>query len=210
MGSNYQKEMEQMLAGLPEGQPLLLHSCCAPCSSAVLEVLASRLSVTLFYYNPNIWPQAEYLRRRDEQQRLLRQLPVKYPVQFVEGAYDPERFLAAVAGLEEAPEGGDRCAVCFSLRLAAAAQAALDRDIGLFTTTLTVSPHKNAALLNEVGSQAAQEAGIQFLPSDFKKQDGYKRSLQLSAQYGLYRQQYCGCRFSCPVAEGDREPQPEV
>ena len=195
MAQNYRKEMEQLMASAPEGEHLLLHSCCGPCSSAVLEQLSSHFKVLLLYYNPNIWPRQEYDRRRDEQIQVLKMLPVRFAVRFEELPYCPEEFLRAVRGLEDAPEGGVRCEACFSLRLARAAQEAAVRGISWFTTTLTVSPHKNADVLNRLGRETEQKYGVRFLASDFKKKEGYKRSLELSAEYGLYRQDYCGCEF---------------
>lgn len=193
---NYRQETDEMLAQLPAGTPLLLHSCCGPCSSAVLEELAAHFAVTLLYYNPNIWPKEEYARRRDEQVELLKKLPVRHPIEFEEVAYEPQEFLAAARGLEGEPEGGARCEACFALRLRRAAKEAAARSIEWFTTTLTVSPHKNAPMLNRLGEEIGAETGVRFLPSDFKKRDGYKRSLELSAEYGLYRQSWCGCEFS--------------
>lgn len=197
MGSaNYQLEMEHMLREIPAGTSLLLHACCGPCSSSVLERLAGHFSVTLLYYNPNIWPGEEYSRRRNETRRLLEELPARYPVTFKEMPYQTDVFYEATAGLEQQPEGGARCAHCFRLRLEEAARTAAKQNIPWFTTTLTVSPHKNAALLNKLGGELGEKYGVHFLHSDFKKKDGYKRSLVLSEQYDLYRQSYCGCEFS--------------
>lgn len=193
---NYAVQMRKTMAALPDGAKLLLHSCCGPCSSSVLQTLAQKFSITLLYYNPNIWPETEYIRRLGEQQALLQQLPLARPVTFVQASYNTQMFYAAAKGLEAQPEGGARCAACFTLRLTQAAQEAQKRGIGWFTTTLSVSPHKNAALLNQLGQQAAARHGLHYLPSDFKKEDGYRRSLALSRQYGLYRQDYCGCAFS--------------
>lgn len=188
--------MEQTLGNIAPGAQLLLHSCCGPCSSAVLERLTQHFTVTLLYYNPNIWPAQEYTRRMQEQKKLLQKLPAQYPVYFEEIVYNHQEFLDVCTGLQAEPEGGKRCEACFVLRLKKAAEFAAQNGIGWLTTTLTVSPHKNAHLLNQVGAKAVAEYGIQFLPSDFKKKNGYKRSLELSALYGLYRQQYCGCEFS--------------
>lgn len=202
---NYHEKMEEALAQIPKGERLLLHSCCGPCSSAVLEQLSKHFAITLVYYNPNIWPPAEYERRKEEQRGLLKKLPQAYPIVFEEVPYRPEAFYAAVAGLEQEPEGGRRCAACFELRLQQAAQQAVQRGMEWFTTTLTISPHKNAALLNSLGQQVAQRYGLHFLPSDFKKKNGYKRSLELSAEYGMYRQDYCGCEFSHRQRFGQEE-----
>ena len=203
---NYQKEMEQILSRFPSpnttGQEtpavptLLLHSCCAPCSSYVLEYLSSYFEITVFYYNPNIYPEEEYFKRVQEQQMLIKKLPAKNPVHFLEGHFDPRDFYTAVKGLEHIPEGGERCHACFELRLREAAGIASEKGFDYFTTTLTISPLKNASKLNEIGESLAQEFQITWLPSDFKKKNGYKRSIELSQEYELYRQNYCGCVFS--------------
>lgn len=196
---NYQKELEQKLIAFQREDKipsLLLHSCCAPCSSYVLEYLSQYFRITVFYYNPNITDSEEYDTRAREQERLIAQLPVKYPIQFVEGAYEPERFYQSVKGLEMEPEGGLRCRECFLLRLEESAKLCKELDCDYFTTTLTISPLKNAPLLNELGEKLAKQYGVAFLNSDFKKKNGYKRSTELSAEYGLYRQDYCGCIYS--------------
>ena len=195
---NYQKEMERITKSFAPGDKprLLLHSCCAPCSSAVLETVAPYFALTVYYYNPNIAPREEYQKRVDEQKRLLLQMPLPEPVDFMEGPYDTDCFLQAVKGLETVPEGGARCEICFRLRLQKAAEAAKEGSFDFFTTTLTVSPLKNAPLLNQIGKEMAAKYGVRWLPSDFKKKEGYKRSITLSHQYGLYRQDYCGCAFS--------------
>ena len=195
---NYQKEMERITKSFAPGDKprLLLHSCCAPCSSAVLETVAPHFALTVYYYNPNIAPREEYQKRVDEQKRLLLQMPLREPVDFLEGPYDPDCFLQAVKGLEMVPEGGARCEQCFRLRLQKAAETAKKGGFDFFTTTLTVSPLKNAPLLNQIGEEMAAKYGVRWLPSDFKKKEGYKRSITLSHQYGLYRQDYCGCAFS--------------
>lgn len=195
---NYQKDLEHLLAQLPEGRvpTLLLHSCCAPCSSYVLEYLSTFFAITLFYYNPNIAPQDEYERRLAEQRMLLQKLQGKYPVKLVEGAYIPEDFYAAAKGLEHEPEGGERCFACYELRLRQAAALAREGGFDYFTTTLSISPYKNAQKLHEIGEHLAKEYGVAQLPSDFKKCGGYQRSVALSEEYGLYRQDYCGCVFS--------------
>lgn len=196
MKRNYDKEMQALLDVIPQGEELLLHSCCGPCSSAVLEQLAEHFAITLLYYNPNIWPQKEYDRRQDEQESLLQKLCTTYPIKFIRVEYNPEEFLQVALGLEEEPEGGARCAQCFKLRLTQAAKEAKSRGIKWFTTTLSISPHKNSMLLNKIGEEIAAEYELNYLFSDFKKREGYKRSLDLSSQYGLYRQEYCGCEFS--------------
>lgn len=196
---NYQKEQDAVLAALgKEGaRPrLLLHACCAPCSSAVLERLCPHFDVTLYFYDPNIFPEAEYRKRLDELRRLVTCLPEAAGVEVIAPEYRPEAFFTAVRGLEDVPEGGARCAACFRLRLDAAARYAAENGFGYFTTTLSVSPLKNAALLNGVGEEMGEKYGVRHLPSDFKKHDGYKRSVELSALYGLYRQDFCGCVYS--------------
>lgn len=193
---NYQQKMELQIKQIPPKTKLVLHSCCGPCSSSVLEQLASHFSVHLLYYNPNIWPPEEYERRKLEQIDVLKMLEVRNPVTFVEMPYIPKDFSVAVKGLESEKEGGARCTQCFLLRLTQAAEYAQQNDIEWFTTTLTVSPHKNSQLLNVLGQKVATEFNVKFLPSDFKKKNGYKRSLELSEELNLYRQDYCGCEYS--------------
>jgi hypothetical protein len=199
MMRNYQKELEQKMEALQKEQKvpvLLLHSCCAPCSSYCLEYLSRYFRILLFYYNPNISPREEYEKRAAEQKRLVEAMETTYPVTFLEGPYEPERYAALVKGLEEEPEGGSRCRICFAMRLAKAAQAAKEQGAEYFTTTLSISPQKSASLLNTIGEQEAEKAGVSYLPSDFKKKDGYRRSVELSKEYGLYRQDFCGCIHS--------------
>ena len=196
---NYQKKLEELIAKeQKEGRvpTLLLHSCCAPCSSYVLEYLSEFFRITVLYYNPNISPEKEYDARAAEQKRLISELPTKHPVSFLAGEYKPEEFYAAVKGLEECPEGGDRCTVCYELRLREAAKTAAEGGFDYFTTTLSISPLKDAERLNSIGRALVEEYGVSYLFSDFKKKNGYKRSTELSVQYGLYRQNYCGCVFS--------------
>ncbi len=196
---NYQKKLEELIAKeQKEGRvpTLLLHSCCAPCSSYVLEYLSEFFRITVLYYNPNISPEKEYSARVAEQERLISELPAKYPVSFLAGEYKPEEFYGAVKGLEDCPEGGDRCTVCYELRLREAAKEAKKGGFDYFTTTLSISPLKDAERLNSIGRALAEEYSVSYLFSDFKKKNGYKRSTELSAQYGLYRQNYCGCVFS--------------
>ena len=205
---NYQKELDKKLQELVEkGETprLLLHSCCAPCSSYVLEYLSDYFSITVFYYNPNIYPPEEFGKRVEEQQRLIRELPAKHPISFLEGPYEPERFYEMAKGLEREPEGGERCARCYRLRLLEAAQMARAGGFDYFTTTLSISPLKNAEKLNEIGARLAEEYKVPYLFSDFKKKNGYKRSTELSAEYGLYRQDYCGCVFSLRERRKDSE-----
>lgn len=200
---NYQKELEKIIEQnqkLGKVPRLLLHACCAPCSSYVLEYLSDYFQVTVFYYNPNISPEGEYEKRVNEEKMLIQKLPVKYPVKFKVGVYEPDRFYGMAKGLEEVPEGGSRCFKCYELRLRESAKEAAEGDYDYFTTTLSISPLKNAEKLNEIGCALGEEMGVSYLPSDFKKKNGYKRSIELSNQYGLYRQNYCGCIFSKPEA----------
>lgn len=203
---NYQKKLDSILCK-PEtaGKTLFLHCCCAPCSSYVLEYLGNYFRITVFYYNPNITEEEEYRKRVAEQKRLIeafnKEHKCKYPIEFQEGTYDPENFLAAVKGHEEDPEGGDRCKICFALRLEEAARLAGQGGYDYFTTSLTISPLKNAEALNTIGAACGTKYDISFLPSDFKKKNGYKRSIELSKEYDLYRQNYCGCVFSRREAE---------
>jgi len=202
----YQKEMEQVIAQtVPRDAPprLLLHSCCAPCSSAVLLRLVPHFSVTVFYENPNIFPPEEYQKRLEEQKRLLLEMPEAHGVSLIAGDYDPERFLCAVRGLEQEPEGGERCRVCFRMRLDATAKVAAEQGFAFFGTTLSISPHKNAEQINQAGEAAAEAEKIRWLPADFKKKNGYQQSLLLSKKYKLYRQDYCGCPFARRDAETD-------
>lgn len=196
---NYQKELEKLLAQLEAEQrvpALLIHSCCAPCSSYVLEYLSEYFKITVFYYNPNIYPESEYTKRIAEQQKLIRDMEFRYPVSFLAGKYDKEKFYEMAAGMEDLKEGGVRCMKCYELRLSEAARQAVAGGFDYFTTTLSISPMKNAQKLNEIGLRVGEEYGVKYLVSDFKKKNGYKRSIELSKEYGLYRQDYCGCEFS--------------
>lgn len=196
---NYQKKLEETIRqNEAQGKvpSLLLHSCCAPCSSYCLEYLSKYFKITVFYYNPNIYPPEEYEKRVKEQQWLLEQMPFEHAVTFREGSYDTERFYQLTKGYENVKEGGERCFLCYELRLREAAIAAREMQMDYFTTTLSISPLKNAQKLNEIGERLAEEYGIAYLNSDFKKKNGYKRSVELSAEYGMYRQDYCGCVFS--------------
>lgn len=192
---NYQREMEAEIAGLEGRRPtLLLHSCCGPCSSAVLERLAEHFRVTVLYYNPNIEPEEEYLHRLSEQKRLLSLLPEEIPM--LDCGYDHDAFEDFAPAMADAPEGGERCLACFAMRLNRTAELAKEHGFEYFTTTLSVSPHKNADNVNRIGEAAGKRYGVKYLFADFKKKNGYLRSLELSKQYGLYRQDYCGCRYS--------------
>ena len=196
---NYQKELEKLiLKNQKDGKvpKLLLHSCCAPCSSYVLEYLSDYFEITVFYYNPNIFPESEYTKRILEQQMLIQDMKFRHPVSFLAGSYDRERFYDIARGLEHLKEGGERCFKCYELRLEEAAKVAKEIEYDYFTTTLTISPMKNAEKLNEIGEKISKRYGVEYLQSDFKKKNGYKRSIELSKEYGLYRQDYCGCEFS--------------
>jgi hypothetical protein len=198
---NYQRELDQIIEQITrEGKrpSLLLHSCCAPCSSYCLEYLSRYFDITVFYYNPNITNEEEYRKRVEEQKRLIAEMG---GISFLEGPYDPERFYEMAKGLETVPEGGERCFRCYRLRLEKAVEAARAGGFDYVTTTLTISPLKNSQKLNEIGKEEGEKAGEEWLPSDFKKKNGYKRSVELSEEYGLYRQNYCGCEFSKKEAE---------
>jgi len=199
MHTNYQKELDKLLDKMTAKQSvkrLLLHSCCAPCSSYVLEYLSQYFEITVFYYNPNIYPDTEYYKRVDEQQSLIGRLYPENPITFVAGRYDRNEFLEITRGLDDIPEGGERCFRCYELRMREAAEEAAKGGYDYFTTTLSISPMKHAAKINEIGQRLGDEYGISHLPSDFKKHSGYQRSIELSKEYGLYRQDYCGCEFS--------------
>ena len=198
---NYDKLMQEELRGARDKR-LLLHSCCAPCSSHCLSELSPQIGVTVLYYNPNLDCAEEYEKRKREQLRFLRETGL---ADFLDCDYAPEEYLAAVRGLEEEKEGGARCAVCFRLRLERTAREAKARGFDYFATTLTVSPLKNAKLINTIGFAVAEEVSVKYLPSDFKKRGGYLHSVRLSEKYGLYRQDYCGCAFS--KAERERQKQ---
>lgn len=193
---NYQRKLDEVLKSLDGTPKLLLHSCCAPCSSYCLEYLSKYFEITVLYYNPNISPEEEFRKRAEEQRRLISELPVKNPVSLVIDDYDPSEFFNAVKGLENAPEGGERCFVCYHLRLERAARYAAEHGFDYFCSTLSISPLKNAQKLNEIGEELSEIYKIQNLPNDFKKKGGYLRSIELSREYGLYRQNYCGCVFS--------------
>lgn len=209
---NYQLELDKIINELQKKQTdaavyvprLLLHSCCAPCSSYVLEYLSQYFEITVLYYNPNIFPEQEYRKRVEEQKRLIAALPVKHPVSFMEGRYLPEEFFAVTKGLEKVPEGGERCRKCFRLRLEETAKLATAGEYDYFTTTLSISPLKNAQALNEIGQELAAVYEVPYLPSDFKKRGGYQRSIELSLVYELYRQNFCGCVYSVRECEGNR------
>jgi len=190
---NYQLQLDGITANLKEKPTLLLHSCCGPCSSYVIEYLSKFFQITVYYYNPNIHPKEEYLHRLETQRQLVEKLGGTV---LIEGEYEPKRYFDAVKGYEDSAEGGERCNLCIGERLTQTAQKCKEGNYDWFATTLTVSPHKNAQSINEMGFALGQKFGIKWLPSDFKKREGYKRSIELSTQYELYRQDYCGCTFS--------------
>lgn len=199
MNRNYQKELEKIIEENRKSNKvprLFLHSCCAPCSSYVLEYLSNYFSITVFFYNPNISPKEEYEKRVEEIRRLIREMKFIHPVELIEGRYEPEKFFDMAKGLEEVPEGGERCFKCYRLRMEEAVKLAKEGGYDYFTTTLTISPLKNAGKLNEIGEELSEIYEVLHLPSDFKKKNGYKRSIELSHEYDLYRQNYCGCVFS--------------
>ena len=206
MRTNYQKVLDETLRDITDAGAvprLLLHSCCGPCSSYVLEYLSVYFNITVLYYNPNIWPTEEFFKRADTQRQLVSGKSFKTPVRLVIPDYNPEEFGAAAAGLGTEPEGGKRCLVCFKLRLEEAAIYARENGFDWFTTTLSVSPHKDAEALNNIGRELEEKYGVKYLYADFKKRNGYKRSVELSKEYGLYRQDYCGCRYSRAPRHGD-------
>ena len=208
MKQNYQLLLDKKLDELQrQGRvpKLLLHSCCAPCSSYVLEYLSNYFSITVFYYNPNIYPDEEYEKRVREQQEFIRKLPAKHPISFCEGAFDKERFYEVTKGLEQEPEGGIRCEVCFRLRLEESALLAKEMGMDYFTTTLSISPMKNARILNQIGLEMGEKHGVEYLFSDFKKKNGFKRSVELSEEYDMYRQDYCGCVYSYQERQRQKE-----
>lgn len=204
---NYQLALDKIIEENQKQQKvpsLLMHSCCAPCSSYCLTYLAQYFRITIFYYNPNISPETEYKKRVKEQIRLIQSLDVRYPISFVEGTYEPEKFYEMAKGLEEVKEGGIRCFACYKMRQREAAYYAKEHGFDYFTTTLSVSPHKNAQKLNEIGLWLQEEVGVAYLVSDFKKKGGYLQSIELSKKYDLYRQDYCGCEFSKRQREQER------
>lgn len=205
---NYQLETDKYIEEMQsrgEREKLLLHACCAPCSSYVLEYLCRYFDITVYFSNPNITDEAEYEKRLAELYRLCAEAPFCSGTAVVRDPVGSDAFFEAVRGLENEPEGGSRCEKCFRLRLERSAQYAKSNGYGLFATTLTVSPHKNAQLINSIGFETAQKYGVNYLPSDFKKRGGYQRSIVLSKEYGIYRQQYCGCVFSYISAEEQRK-----
>lgn len=195
---NYQIELDKIIKSIDKSNPprLFLHSCCAPCSSYTLEYLSNYFEITVYYFNPNISPKEEFDKRFAEQKRLIDSLPATNPIKLVLGEYDYNDFLQIARGLENVAEGGERCFRCYRLRLESTARIAKEQGFDYFCTTLSISPLKNSQKINQIGYEVAQKYGIKWLPSDFKKREGYKRSIELSKEYNLYRQSFCGCVFS--------------
>lgn len=194
---NYQKETDSVIESLNGTVPtLLLHSCCAPCSSYTLEYLSRYFSITVFYFNPNISPKAEFDKRFAEQKRLIEALPSENKISLICGDYNYDEFLNIARGYESVPEGGERCFRCYRMRLEKTAELAKQKGFDYFCTTLSISPLKNSQKINKIGFDVAEKYGVKWLPSDFKKREGYKRSIELSREYDLYRQNFCGCVFS--------------
>lgn len=224
MVRNYQKELDKILESIQVGQApgLFLHSCCAPCSSYVLEYLRKYFRITVFYYNPNISMEPEYRKRVEEQKRLITAFNraiekekkigeniTGYPIAIIEGDYEPECFFRMAKGMEHCQEGGERCFACYRLRLEKTAEKAAEGNYDYFATTLTISPLKNAVKLNEIGEELSEKYKVKWLPSDFKKKNGYKRSIELSQEYQLYRQDYCGCIYSKLEREQEKQKKKE-
>lgn len=199
MKLNYQIELEKTIKENEEKgyiPTLLLHSCCGPCSTYVLEYLSNYFKISVLYYNPNIYPSEEYFFREEEQKQLIKKMNPKYEIGFIPSKYDPREYHKAIDGHQKEKEGGKRCELCFDLRLKQAGNVAKKMNFDYFTTTLSISPHKNSQLLNEIGKRISEEVGVGYLYSDFKKKNGFKRSVELTEEYDMYRQDYCGCVFS--------------
>lgn len=204
MRENYSQQLSKLIEKLQkEGKVphLLLHACCAPCSSHCLEYLSKYFRITVFYYNPNISPKEEYALRIEEIKRFVKEFKAENKITLIEGKYEPERYFKTIKGFEEEPEGGKRCELCFKLRLSESAKLAKELNADYYTTTLSISPLKNAELLNQIGKEEGDAVGITHLPSDFKKKGGYARSIELSKEYNLYRQNFCGCVYSMQEAK---------
>ena len=198
MNENYSNKCEEILTNIKKKKKLILHSCCAPCSSYVITYLTDYFDITILYYNPNIYPQEEYEKRKEEKIKLITKLKIKNEINILDCDYDNEIYNNLIKGLEKEPERGNRCTICFKLRMEKTAKIAKEKDCDYFCTTLTVSPYKNSQLINEIGKTLEQEYQVKWLYSDFKKKDGYKKSIELSKKYNLYRQDYCGCIYSKP------------
>ena len=196
MNESYYKLGLEELSKIKEPKKILLHSCCAPCSSHVITYLTKYFDITILYYNPNISPKEEYEKRKSEQIRLIKSIDKVNKIDIIDCDYDNDLYEKSIKGYENCPERGSRCTICFNLRLKKTAEMAKLLNYDYFGTTLTVSPYKNAKLINEIGKKYEEEYGVKWLYSDFKKEDGYKKSIELSKKYGLYRQDYCGCKYS--------------
>lgn len=204
---NYDKLMEEQMSSTKEGSTLLLHACCAPCSSACLERLSNFFKITIIYYNPNITEEKEYLKRLEELKNFIQKIKVKYPINIIDTRYDPKEFFEISKGLEKEKERGKRCYKCYELRLEETAKVAKENNFDFFTTTLTLSPYKKTDWLNEIGENLSNKYQTSYLYSDFKKKNGYKRSIELSKEYNLYRQDYCGCIYSKLEREEEKNKQ---
>ena len=202
---NYQKKLDELINGVSEGTVprLLLHSCCAPCSSYTLEYLSQYFDITVLYYNPNISPRSEFDKRAVEQARLIAELPAQHKVKLVVSDYDYTEFLDIARGYEGCQEGGERCFRCYRMRLEKTAEKAKAEGFDYFCTTLSISPLKDSQIINKIGYETAEKFGVKWLPSDFKKKEGYKRSIELSREYNLYRQNFCGCAYSKKEAKDE-------
>ncbi|WP_298467388.1 epoxyqueuosine reductase QueH [uncultured Psychrobacillus sp.] len=204
---NYDKLMEEQMSSTKEGSTLLLHACCAPCSSACLERLSNFFKITIIYYNPNITEEKEYLKRLEELKNFIQKIKVKYPINIIDTRYDPKEFFEISKGLEKEKERGKRCYKCYELRLEETAKVAKENNFDFFATTLTLSPYKKTDWLNEIGENLSNKYQTSYLYSDFKKKNGYKRSIELSKEYNLYRQDYCGCIYSKLEREEEKNKQ---
>ena len=204
---NYDKLMEEQMSSTKEGSTLLLHACCAPCSSACLERLSNFFKITIIYYNPNITEEKEYLKRLEELRNFIQKIKVKYPINIIDTRYDPKEFFEISKGLEQEKERGKRCYKCYELRLEETAKVAKENNFDFFATTLTLSPYKKTDWLNEIGENLSNKYQTSYLYSDFKKKNGYKRSIELSKEYNLYRQDYCGCIYSKLEREEEKNKQ---
>lgn len=204
---NYDKLMEEQMSSTKEGNTLLLHACCAPCSSACLERLSNFFKITIIYYNPNITEEKEYLKRLEELKNFIQKIKVKYPINIIDTRYDPKEFFEISKGLEKEKERGKRCYKCYELRLEETAKVAKENNFDFFATTLTLSPYKKTDWLNEIGENLSNKYQTSYLYSDFKKKNGYKRSIELSKEYNLYRQDYCGCIYSKLEREEEKNKQ---
>ena len=202
---NYENHMQEILTHQEKKPSVLLHACCAPCSSACLEKLAEKAEITLYFYNPNILPEQEYQYRLSELKRFVQEFPPAKGVQVIEGDYEPEKFLEFAKKMPDEPERGKRCQKCIAMRLQKTAEKALDLQADYFATTLTLSPHKDMLFINQEGFAIQETTGMKWLPSDFKKKGGYQRSIQLSHEYCLYRQDFCGCPFSKKQREQEKQ-----